>query len=63
MLTRTLNLVQKYGITVHANLPCKILENIVELGLGFAERNLTLTIDNSANNTLEIGCMHKVPNR
>ena len=50
MLTHTLNLVQKYGITVHAKMPY----NIAKLGLGFAERNLTLTTVNSTNNTPEI---------
>ena len=45
--------------TCHAKIPL----NIAELGLGFVERNLTLTTHNSARNTPEIGCMHKVPNR
>ena len=58
MLTRTLNIIQKYEITVHA----KIHENIAELGLGFCREKLTLTTDILADNDSRDSCMHKDPN-
>ena len=44
---------------IQNNRACKNTLKIAKLGLGFAERNLTLTIDNPVDNTPEIAACIK----
>ena len=63
MLTNTLNLIQKYEIIVHANLPCKNVLKCSWIRARVCTGKLTLTTDISADNYSRDSCMHKDPDR